>query len=96
MSKSLWLETILKAIASAHDSVDERLALVQDAIDQALDIGQVKQAVSEEVRHVVQEQLRSPCNAMWCMILTADMAGIASAPPILPAFTPCAQRTSSH
>jgi hypothetical protein len=40
-----------------HDSVDERLALVQEAIDQVPDIGQVKEAVSEEVREAVQEQL---------------------------------------
>jgi hypothetical protein len=33
------LETILKAIAGVHDSVDERLALVQEAIDQVPDIG---------------------------------------------------------
>ena len=52
------LETILKAIAGVHDSVDERLALVQGAIDQVPDIGQVKAAVSEEVRDVVQEQLK--------------------------------------
>jgi hypothetical protein len=51
------LVTILKAIAGVHDSVDERLALVQEAIDQVPDIGQVKEAVSEEVRDVVQEQL---------------------------------------
>jgi hypothetical protein len=42
------LETILKAIAGVHDSVDERLALVQDAIEQVPDIEQVKEAVSEE------------------------------------------------
>jgi len=52
------LETILKAITGVHDSVDERLALVQDAIDQVPDIEQVKEAVSEEVRDVVQEQLK--------------------------------------
>ncbi|KAF4546909.1 Hypothetical protein D9617_102g071680 [Elsinoe fawcettii] len=42
---------ILKAIAGVHDSVDERLAL-------APDIGQVRDAVSEEVKEVVQEQLK--------------------------------------
>jgi hypothetical protein len=52
------LETILKAIAGVHDSVDERLALVQDAIDQVPDIEQVKEAVSKDVRDVVQEQLK--------------------------------------
>jgi len=52
------LETILKAIACVHDSVDERLALVRDAIDQVPDIEQVEEAVSEEVKDVVQEQLK--------------------------------------
>jgi hypothetical protein len=52
------LETILKAIAGVHDSVDERLTLVQEAIDQVPDVGQVKEAASEEVREVVQEQLK--------------------------------------
>ena len=52
------METILKAIAGVHESVDERLALLQGAIDQVPDVGQVKEAVSEEVREVVQEQLK--------------------------------------
>jgi hypothetical protein len=52
------LETILKAIAGVHDSVDERLALVQEAIDQVPDVGQVKEAVADEVREVVHEQLK--------------------------------------
>ncbi|KAJ6000866.1 hypothetical protein N7481_001275 [Penicillium waksmanii] len=52
------LETILKVVAGVHNSVDERFALVQEAIDQVTDIGQVKVAVSEEVRDVVQEQLK--------------------------------------
>lgn len=42
-----------------HDSVDERLALVQEATDQVPDVGQVKEAVSDEVRDVVQEQLKA-------------------------------------
>lgn len=49
------LETILKAIAGMYDSVYERLTLVQEAIGQVPDIGQVKEAVSEEVKEVVQE-----------------------------------------
>lgn len=53
------LETILKAIAGVHDSVDERLALVQEAIDQVPDVGQVKEAVAEEVKEVVQKQLKA-------------------------------------
>lgn len=52
------METILKAIAGVHDSVDERFALLQGAIDQVPDVGQVKEAVSEEVKEVVQEQLK--------------------------------------
>ena len=52
------LEIILKAIAGVHDSVDERLALVQEAIDQVPDVRQVKEAVLEEVRDVVQELLK--------------------------------------
>jgi hypothetical protein len=52
------LETIIMAIAGVYDSVDERRALVQDAIDQVPDIEQVKEAVSEEVRDVVQEQMK--------------------------------------
>lgn len=45
----------MKPVAGVHDSVDERFALVQGAIDQVPDIGQVKVAVSEEVRDMVQE-----------------------------------------
>ena len=52
------LETILKAIAGVHDSVDERFALVQEAIDQVPDVSQVKEAVADEVKDVVQEQLK--------------------------------------
>ena len=46
------LDTVLKAIAGVRESVDERFALVQDTI------GQVKEHVSEEVRNVVQKQLK--------------------------------------
>ena len=52
------LETILKDIAGVHGSVDERFALVQEAVDQVPDIGQVKEAIADEVRDVVQEQLK--------------------------------------
>jgi hypothetical protein len=51
------LETILKAIAGVHDSVNERFALVQEAIDQVPDVGQVKEAVSDEVKRTVQQQV---------------------------------------
>jgi len=47
----------LKAIASVHNSVDKRFALVQEAIDQVLDVGQVKEAVSDEVKRTVQQQV---------------------------------------
>ncbi len=50
------LDTVLKAIAGVRESVDERFALVQEAIEQVPDIGQVKEIVSEEVRDIVQEQ----------------------------------------
>ena len=52
------LETILKDIAGVHGSVDERFALVLEAVDQVPDIGQVKEAIADEVRDVVQEQLK--------------------------------------
>lgn len=51
------LETILKAITGVHNSVNERPALVQGAIDQVSDIGQVKDAVSDEVKRTVLEQV---------------------------------------
>ena len=52
------LQKILEAVAGVHDSVDERFALVQEAIDQGPDVEQVKEAVSEEVRDVMQEPLK--------------------------------------
>ena len=52
------LEINLRAVTGVHDSVDERFATVQGAIDQVPDNRQVKEAVSEEVRDVCQEQLR--------------------------------------
>ena len=48
----------MKAVTGVHDSVDERFAPVQGAIDQVPDNRHVKEAVSEEVRDVFQEQLR--------------------------------------
>ncbi|KAI6824489.1 hypothetical protein KC343_g180 [Hortaea werneckii] len=53
------LDTVLKAIAGVRESVDERIALVQEAIEQVPDIGQVKETVSEEVRDIVQEQWKA-------------------------------------
>jgi len=50
-------EMILKAIAGVRDSVDERFTLVQEAIDQVPDVGQVKEAVSDEVKRTVQQQV---------------------------------------
>lgn len=52
------LNTILKAIADVRESVDERFALVQEAITGVPHVGHVKDTVSEEVRDVVQEQLK--------------------------------------
>ncbi|KAI7713817.1 hypothetical protein KC353_g7264, partial [Hortaea werneckii] len=52
------LDVVLKAISGVRESVDERFALVQEAIEQVPDIGQVKEIVSEEVRDIVQEQLK--------------------------------------
>lgn len=52
------LDTVLKAIAGMRDSVDERFALVQEAIEHVPDISQVKEIVSEEVRDIVQELLK--------------------------------------
>lgn len=49
------LDTVLKGIAGVRESVDGRFALVQEAIEQVPDIGQVKETVSEEVRDLVQE-----------------------------------------
>lgn len=50
------METILKAGGGVHDSVDERFAIVQEAIDQVPGVGQVKEAVSDEAKGTVQEQ----------------------------------------
>jgi hypothetical protein len=51
------LETILEAIAGVRDSVDERFALVQEAIDQVPDVGQIKEAVLDEVKRMAQQQV---------------------------------------
>ena len=51
------LRTILKVIAGVHGSVNERFASVQEAIDQVPDVGQVKEAVSDEAKRTVQQQV---------------------------------------
>jgi hypothetical protein len=48
----------LKAVAGVRESVDERFALVQDAIADKSDIEQIKKTISEELSHAVQEQLK--------------------------------------
>lgn len=53
------MNTILKAIAGVRDSVDERFALVQEAMTEALDIGQMKETISEEMRDSVREHLKN-------------------------------------
>lgn len=40
-----------------RDSVDERFALVQEAIDQVPDVGQIKEAVLDEVKRMAQQQV---------------------------------------
>jgi hypothetical protein len=47
------LKTILKVVASVRESVDERFALVQEAIADKSDIEQVREAISEELSKVV-------------------------------------------
>jgi actin-like ATPase involved in cell morphogenesis len=53
------LNTILQAIAGVRESVDERFALVQEAITEVPDIGQMKGTISEEVRDNVREHLKN-------------------------------------
>ena len=52
------LDTVLRAIAGVRESVDERLALMQEAITERSDIEQVKETISDELRNVVQERLK--------------------------------------
>jgi hypothetical protein len=52
------LNTILKAFAGVRESVDERFALVQEAISDKSDIEQIKKTISEELSLAVQERLK--------------------------------------
>jgi hypothetical protein len=47
------LNTILKAFAGVRESVDERFALVQEAIADKSDIEQIEKTISEELSHAV-------------------------------------------
>ncbi|KAM0705452.1 hypothetical protein Q7P35_006811 [Cladosporium inversicolor] len=48
------LNTIFEAVAGVCESVDERFALVREAIADKLDIGQIREPMSEELGHAVQ------------------------------------------
>jgi hypothetical protein len=50
------LNTILKAVASVRESVDERFALVQEAVAEISDTGQIRETISEELSSVVQDR----------------------------------------
>lgn len=52
------LDTVLRAIAGVRESVDERFALVQEAIAERSDIEQIKDAISEDLRNTVQQRLK--------------------------------------
>lgn len=52
------VDTVLRAIAGVRESVDERFALMQEAIAERSDIEQIKETISDELRNGVQERLR--------------------------------------
>jgi hypothetical protein len=52
------LDTILKAVAGVRESVDERFALMQEAIADRSDIEQIRATKSEELSHAVREGLK--------------------------------------
>jgi hypothetical protein len=52
------LNTILEVVAGARESVDERFALVQEAIADKSDIERIRETISEELSKVVQDQLK--------------------------------------
>jgi hypothetical protein len=52
------LNAVLKAVAGVRESVDGRLALVQEAIADKSDIEQIRETISEELSHTVQERLK--------------------------------------
>ena len=51
------LDTVPRAITGVRESVDERFALVREAIADRSDIDQMKEAISEDLRSTVQEGL---------------------------------------
>jgi hypothetical protein len=52
------LNTILKAVAGVRESVDNRFALVQEAIVDKSDIKQIRKTISEELGSAVQDRLK--------------------------------------
>lgn len=52
------LNTILKAVAGVRESVDERFALMQEAIADRSDMEQIRATISDELSHAVQERLK--------------------------------------
>ena len=52
------LDTVLRAIAGVRESVDERFALMQEAITERSDIEQIKETVSDELNTIVQKRLK--------------------------------------
>jgi hypothetical protein len=48
----------LRAVAGVRESVDERFALVQEAIADKSDIEQIRETTSDELSHAVQERLK--------------------------------------
>jgi hypothetical protein len=52
------LNTILKAVSGVRESVDERFALMQEAIADRSDMEQIRATISEELSHAVQERLK--------------------------------------
>jgi hypothetical protein len=47
------LNTILKAVAGVRESVNERFALVQEAVADKSDIKQIRETTSDELSHTV-------------------------------------------
>jgi hypothetical protein len=52
------LNTILEAVAGVRESVDERFALMQEAIANRSDIEQIRATISEELSSAVQDRLK--------------------------------------
>jgi hypothetical protein len=52
------LNTVLKAVAGVRESVDNRFALIQEAIVDKSDIKQNRKTISEELGSAVQDRLK--------------------------------------